>query len=222
MLLNLSHTEENYIKAIYRLEQDGKPVNTNDLSELLKTAAASVTDMLKKLKQKKIVHYKAYYGCNLTDNGRKQALMIIRRHRLWEYFLSKKLGFSWDEVHDIAEELEHVGSTSLINKLDAFLGFPRFDPHGDPIPDEQGHIIKLQNKLLSAVPLHTPVEVVQIGDQSANILELLNEKNIRIGTVLEIRKRFSYDQSLEIKTGGKQITQISKELSQNILVQEHE
>jgi len=222
MLLNLSHTEENYIKAIYHLEQDGKPVSTNDLSELLKTAAASVTDMLKKLKQKKMVHYKAYYGCNLTETGRKGALMIIRRHRLWEYFLSKKLGFNWDEVHDIAEELEHVGSTSLINKLDAFLGYPRFDPHGDPIPDEKGHIIKQQNKILSEVPLHKQVEVVQIGDQSANILELLNEKNIRIGTMLEIRKRFSYDQSLEIRTGSKSITQISKELSQNILVKDHE
>ncbi|MBO9594063.1 MAG: metal-dependent transcriptional regulator [Niabella sp.] len=222
MSSNLSHTEENYIKAIYHLEQDGRPVNTNHLSELLKTAAASVTDMLKKLKQKKIVHYKAYYGCNLTETGRKSALMIIRRHRLWEYFLSKKLGFNWDEVHDIAEELEHVGSTSLINKLDAFLGFPRIDPHGDPIPDEKGHIAKRSHKLLSAIPLQTPVEVVQIADQSAGILELLDEKHIKIGTLLEVRKRFAYDQSLEIKTGGKQTIQISKELSQNILVKDHE
>ncbi|MCD2421180.1 metal-dependent transcriptional regulator [Niabella pedocola] len=222
MSSNLSHTEENYIKAIYHLEQDGAPVATNHLSELLKTAAASVTDMLKKLKQKKIVHYKAYYGCNLTEAGRKSALMIIRRHRLWEYFLSKKLGFNWDEVHDIAEELEHVGSTSLINKLDAFLGFPRIDPHGDPIPDEKGHIVKRTHKLLSAIPLQTPVEVVQIADQSAGILELLDEKQIKIGTLLEVRKRFAYDQSLEIKTGGKQTIQISKELSQNILVKDHE
>ncbi|MBZ4190983.1 metal-dependent transcriptional regulator [Niabella beijingensis] len=222
MTLNLSPTEENYIKAVYHLEREGQTVTTNHLSEFLKTAAASVTDMLKKLKQKKLVHYRAYYGCNLTDNGRKQALMIIRRHRLWEYFLSKKLGFSWNEVHDIAEELEHVGSTSLINKLDAFLGYPRFDPHGDPIPDEEGHIIKTQHRLLSEVPAHTPVEVVQIGDQSATILEILSEKNIRIGTLIEIRKRFSYDQSLEIRAGSKHITQISKELSRNILVKDHE
>ncbi|MGJ7030012.1 metal-dependent transcriptional regulator [Niabella hirudinis] len=222
MSINLSHTEENYIKAVYRLEQDGKPASTNDLSELLRTAAASVTDMLKKLKQKKLVHYKAYYGCTLTETGRKNALIIIRRHRLWEHFLSKKLGFSWDEVHDIAEELEHVGNAGLISKLDAFLGYPRFDPHGDPIPDEKGHIIQLQHQLLSEIPLHRPVEVVQISDQSAPILELLNEKNIRIGTLLEIRKRFAYDESLEIKTGNKSITQVSKKLSQNILVKDHE
>ncbi|ANH81802.1 iron-dependent repressor [Niabella ginsenosidivorans] len=222
MELKISPAEENYIKAVYHLQQNEQPVNTTGLSDLLNTAPASVTDMLKKLKQKKLVSYKAYYGCTLTESGRKQALAIIRRHRLWEYFLSKKLGFNWDEVHAIAEELEHVGSTKLINKLDAFLGFPRFDPHGDPIPDEKGNIIKMENKMLTTVALHTPCIVTQIGLQSNAVLEMLDEKNIKIGTVLEIKKRFPFDQSLEIRTGHKHITQISKELSQNILVKDYE
>ncbi|MBK7099083.1 MAG: metal-dependent transcriptional regulator [Sphingobacteriales bacterium] len=136
-MLNYSRTEENYIKAIYHLEAGKNSVSTNELAESLQTKPASITDMLKKLKKKKLVSYRAYYGCKLTNEGKQLALMIIRRHRLWEYFLSLKLDFSWEEVHDVAEELEHVSSEKLINKLDAYLGFPRFDPHGDPIPDEK-------------------------------------------------------------------------------------
>lgn len=222
MELKISTAEENYIKAVYHLQQNEHPVNTSSLSDLLNTAPASVTDMLKKLKQKKLVSYKAYYGCTLTESGRKQALIIIRRHRLWEFFLSKKLGFNWDEVHAIAEELEHVSSTKLISKLDAFLEFPRFDPHGDPIPDEKGNIAKMENQMLADVALNTPCIVTQIGLQSNAILEMLDEKNIKIGTVLEIKKRFPFDQSIEIKTGNKHTTQLSKELSQNILVNNYE
>lgn len=221
MLSNLSRAEENYIKAIYHLQETEKTVNTNNLAEYLATAAASVTDMVKKLKQKKLVNYKAYYGCSLTENGNRQALMIIRRHRLWEYFLSKKLGFSWDEVHAIAEELEHVSNVTLTDKLDAFLGFPRVDPHGDPIPDADGKIETRQYQVLSETPLNKAVVVAQIADQSPAVLEMLDGKNIKIGTTIEVKKKFKFDHSLEIKTGNKHLTQISKELSQNILVKNY-
>lgn len=136
--MNFSTSEENYMKAIFHLQQENSTVTTNRLAALLNARPASITDMMKKLKTKKIVHYRPYRGFRLTTEGNKIALGIIRRHRLWEYFLSEKLKFTWDEVHDIAEDLEHVSSKKLIDKLDAFLGYPRFDPHGDPIPDHPG------------------------------------------------------------------------------------
>ncbi|WP_008585061.1 metal-dependent transcriptional regulator [Niabella soli] len=222
MTLNITSTEQNYIKAIYHLERNGRPVNTNDLATQLATTPASVTDMIKKLKQKKLINYKAYYGCTLTESGRKQSLLIIRRHRLWEYFLSKKLGFNWDAIHEIAEELEHVSNTELINKLDAFLGYPEVDPHGDPIPDANGNIATTEHTVLGGGSLGKRYVVAQIGSQLPAVLELLDQKHIKIGTVIEIKKRFDFDQSLEIKTGNKQLTQISKELAQHILVKEHE
>ena len=138
MSANFSVSEENYIKAIYHIQQSVDTVSTNALAEQLKTKPASVTDMLKKLKTKKLLHYEPYQGVRLTAEGRKLALGIVRKHRLWEFFLVEKLQFGWDEVHEVAEELEHISSKKLIDKLDAYLDFPRFDPHGGPIPDENG------------------------------------------------------------------------------------
>ena len=135
--MNYTTSEENYLKAIFHLQEEGDNVTTNALAEKLNTRAASVTDMMKKLSAKKLLHYKPYYGFSLSTEGKKTALSIIRRHRLWEYFLSEKLKFSWNEVHLLAEELEHISSPELINRLDEFLGFPPFDPHGDPIPDKK-------------------------------------------------------------------------------------
>ena len=139
-MLNYSTSEENYIKTIFHLQEETGTVTTNELARELRSRPASITDMMKKLKTKKLVHYQPYKGFRLTNEGKKVALGIIRRHRLWEFFLSEKLKFSWDEVHAIAEDMEHVSSKKLIDKLDEFLGFPRFDPHGDPIPDSQGKI----------------------------------------------------------------------------------
>src|SRR6476646_10458217 len=139
-MLNYSTSEENYIKAIYHLQNGPNSVSTNAVAEKLSTKPASVTDMMKKLKTKKLLHYQPYQGFRLTTEGSKVALGIIRRHRLWEYFLAEKLNFTWDEVHEVAEDLEHVSNKKLIDKLDAFLGFPRIDPHGDPIPDANGKI----------------------------------------------------------------------------------
>ncbi|MFN4314896.1 MAG: metal-dependent transcriptional regulator [Chitinophagaceae bacterium] len=215
-MLNYSTSEENYIKAIYHLQGDGS-VNTNNLAAELKTRPASVTDMMKKLRSKKLVHYEAYKGFRLTAEGKKLALLIVRRHRLWEYFLAEKLRFSWDEVHEVAEDLEHVSSKKLIDKLDEYLGFPRFDPHGDPIPDAQGRIEASKQICLTELPANKAALVCYVSDQSNEMLDLLGHKNIGIGTRIEIRRKFQFDQSLEIKV-KQQIETISEQLAKNIYV----
>ncbi len=216
-MLNYSTSEENYIKAIFHLQKDGT-VTTNELAAELQTKPASVTDMMKKLSAKKLVHYKAYHGFTLTNEGRKVALLIIRRHRLWEYFLAEKLKFSWDEVHAVAEDLEHVSSKKLIDKLDEYLGFPRTDPHGDPIPDSNGKIETSKQVCLLEIPLNKQGTVSHVSDQSSGMLELLSHKKIGIGTKLEVKKKFSYDNSLEIKIQQQTPITISEQLAKNIFV----
>ena len=214
-MLNYSTSEENYIKAIFHLQKGGK-VTTNELAAELQTKPASVTDMLKKLSTKKLVHYKAYHGFTLTNDGRKVALLIIRRHRLWEFFLAEKLKFSWDEVHAVAEDLEHVSSKKLIDKLDEYLGFPRFDPHGDPIPDANGKIETSKQVCLTELPLNKTAVVCYVSDQSTEMLELLGHKKIAIGTRLEVKRKFNFDNSLEIKIRQQLPINISEQLSKNI------
>ena len=145
-------SEENYLKAIYHLESiSGKGISTNAIAKKLNTKASSVTDMVKRLAEKEVLVYKKYQGVSLTDYGSKTAVEVIRKHRLWEVFLVEKLNFSWDEVHDVAEQLEHIKSPKLINELDTFLGFPKTDPHGDSIPDKDGNFQKIEKKLLSTL-----------------------------------------------------------------------
>jgi DtxR family transcriptional regulator, Mn-dependent transcriptional regulator len=144
-MLKYTVSEENYIKAIFHLQKETAQVSTMELAGALKTKPASITDMMKKLKLKKLLNYKPYYGFRLSAEGNRVALGIIRRHRLWEFFLAEKLKFKWDEVHEIAEQLEHVGSKKLTDKLDAYLGHPKFDPHGDPIPDKFGNMSHEKN-----------------------------------------------------------------------------
>lgn len=200
-------------------------MTTNELAAELSTRPASVTDMMKKLRTKKLVHYEAYRGFRLTAEGRKLALLIIRRHRLWEFFLAEKLKFSWDEVHEVAEDMEHVSSKKLIDKLDEFLGFPRFDPHGDPIPDASGRIETSRQVCLNELPLNKVGVVCYVSDQSTEMLELLGHKKILIGTKLEIKKKFSFDQSIELKikqprksTNEQAATTISGDLAKNIYI----
>jgi DtxR family Mn-dependent transcriptional regulator len=216
--MNYSSTEENYIKAIYNLRGNVQTVGTNELADVLDTKPASVTDMLKKLKSKKLLHYEKYQGFKLSPEGRKVALGIVRKHRLWEYFLAEILEFEWEEVHDVAEELEHVSSRKLIDKLDEFLGHPRFDPHGDPIPDNMGRIQSSSQFCLTKLPLNTLVEVSSVGSQSSEMLELLRHRNILIGTKLEIKRRFGFDNSLEVKIRNMASFTISEQLAQNIFV----
>jgi DtxR family Mn-dependent transcriptional regulator len=216
--MNYSASEENYIKSIYHLKGDQQNVTTNELAEELKTRPASVTDMLKKLKTKKLLHYEKYQGFRLSAEGKKVALNIIRRHRLWEFFLSEKLKFTWDEVHEVAEELEHVTSKKLIDKLDEYLGFPKFDPHGDPIPDNKGKMHTANLLAISDWPLNTPAEVSKVSDQSNDMLEILKHQQIGIGTKLEVKKHFTFDRSIEIKVDNTLPFSISDQVARNIWV----
>lgn len=217
-MVNFSTSEENYIKAIFHLQSEDGNVTTNELADSLNTKPASVTDMMKKLKSRKLVHYQPYQGFRLSPDGRKVALGIIRRHRLWEYFLSEKLKFNWNEVHEVAEHLEHVSSKKLIDKLDEYLDFPKFDPHGDPIPDTNGKMESNKQLSLAEWPLNKPAIVCQVMNQSTELLELLQHKKISIGTRLEIKKRFDYDESVEIKIQKLSPITISGQLAKTIFV----
>jgi DtxR family transcriptional regulator, Mn-dependent transcriptional regulator len=216
--MNFSIAEENYIKAIWHLQQADSNVTTNELAAELHTKPASVTDMLKRLKEKKLLNYEPYYGVKLNAEGKKLALGIIRKHRLWEYFLVEKLKFNWDEVHSIAEELEHVSSQELIERLDSFLGNPRFDPHGDPIPDNSGKMETINQISLHELKENMSAIVTGVGDQSSSLLELLNKKNISIGTKLEIKQRNSFDASIEIKLRNQPLITLSEQLAKKIFV----
>jgi DtxR family Mn-dependent transcriptional regulator len=216
--MDLSKAEEDYVKAIFRLQQDNGQVGTNAVAQELKTKPASVTDMLKKLKQKRLLHYEPYQEFKLSQEGKKAALSIVRRHRLWEYFLVEKLHLGWDEVHDMAEQLEHVTSQRLIDKLDEYLGYPDTDPHGDPIPDANGKMKVSPRISLADLPLHTPAEVCSVGSQTTELLEMLRHLHIKIGTRLEIKRRFDFDGSLEIKIRNIPLFVVSQMMAQNLFV----
>jgi DtxR family Mn-dependent transcriptional regulator len=215
---NLSISEENYIKSIYHLQQVNESVSTNALADHLKARPASITDMLKKLHTKGLLNYNPYKGFKLSRDGNKAALIIIRRHRLWESFLVNKLKFNWDEVHDVAEELEHVRSKKLIDKLDAFLDSPKFDPHGDPIPDANGKVNVQQQVPLSNLPLHKQAVITSVQNQSAELLSYLSSHNVIIGTKLEIKRKMPFDNSMEIKCKNKQLLNISEQVANAIQV----
>ena len=216
--MNFTTSEENYIKSIYHLQQETGTVNTNSLATEMHTRPASVTDMLKKLKTKKLLQYERYKGFKLNETGKKVALGVVRRHRLWEYFLVDKLGFEWDKVHPIAEELEHVSGDELIKRLERFLGNPSFDPHGDPIPDSNGKVPVIKQLNLAAMPLMQVVTVSSVSNQSQQMLEMLKHYHIGIGTRLSVIKRFEFDGSLEIKVVKKAACIISEQVAKNVFV----
>ncbi len=216
--MKYSSSKENYIKAIYHLEEDEPVVSTNALARQLATKPASVTDMLKKLHEQNLIHYAPYKGVQLTDQGKKLALQIIRKHRLWEFFLVEKLGFGWEEVHEIAEELEHISSRKLIDRLDDFLGKPKTDPHGDPIPDSTGILPKIEKKCLLDLPVGVGADLISVSNQSADMLDLLKHYNIEIGTRLKISNRFNFDRSLQITVQGGPPVTISEQLGSNLFV----
>ena len=214
----LSYTEENYIKAIYHLSLfQKKGVNTNAIAKMIETKASSVTDMVKKLAEKGLVEYQKYQGVTLTDSGLYAAKMIVRKHRLWEVFLVEKLDFTWDEVHDVAEELEHIQSEKLINKLDAFLGFPTEDPHGDPIPNAKGEIKKIDKKLLSDLKIGQKSICVGVKDTSSEFLKYLDKQQIALGSNFEILEKESFDASLTVLVNGNEMS-ISNKIASNLYV----
>ena len=199
--LVMTHSEENYLKEIYHLSVNAtKNVNTNSIANVMESKPSSVTDMVQKLAEKELVAYKKYQGVTLTDKGRASALMIIRKHRLWEVFLLEKLGFSWDEVHDVAEQLEHIKSTKLIDKLDEFLEYPKEDPHGDPIPDKEGKFYVQEKILLSKVHLNERVILVGVKDSSKEFLQYLDKMALALGTSITMAQKEKFDNSVVIHT----------------------
>lgn len=215
----LTFAEENYLKAIYHLSVAGsKDVATNSIAEIMNTKPASVSDMIRKLDDKGLVSYRKYYGVNISKKGRTQALQIIRKHRLWEVFLVEKLKLNWDEVHEIAEELEHIRSGILIEKLDEFLGFPTIDPHGDPIPDQNGQMTFAKKVQLDKVAVGTKGKVIAVNDADSAFLKYLDKIGIYLGARLEVIDKIAFDGSLELLVEAKKKVFISREVSQNILI----
>ena len=214
-----SFTEENYLKTIYYLasKQEGE-VSTNALAEMTATKAASVTDMLRKLSEKELIHYKKYQGVHLTEEGERLALQVIRRHRLWEVFLVQKLGFGWDEVHDIAEELEHIRSEELVARLDAFLGNPQFDPHGDPIPTPAGQMPTMGYRKLADVGPGEEVRLMAVLEHSTEFLQHLDHSNLTLGSLVTISEINGFDKSALVQIGPDRTVFVSHEVAKNLLV----
>ena len=211
-------SEENYLKAIYHLGRQGKTaISTNAIAEKMHTKASSATDMIKKLAEKKLVDYKRYQGVTLTEKGRLIAAIIVRKHRLWEVFLVDKLSFSWDEVHDVAEQMEHIKSEKLIDELDAFLEFPTDDPHGDPIPDKDGNIKKTEEILLSQINIGESCICVGVKDSSSGFLKYLDKNKIALGTNLEVVAKETFDNSMSIVINAHQFI-ISSVVANNLFV----
>lgn len=214
----MTFSEENYLKTIYHLTTILETeISTNAIAEKMETKASSVTDMLKKLAEKDLVNYKKYQGVSLTEKGKLAAKMIVRKHRLWEVFLVDKLDFSWDEVHDVAEQLEHIKSEKLINKLDDFLGNPTEDPHGDPIPDANGTIIKIEKQLLSEIAIGKKTICVGVKDTSPEFLQYLDKQKIALGSTFKILEKEIFDDSLLVEVDAKELT-ISHKIANNLFV----
>lgn len=218
-MITLTSAEENYLKAIYHLSDGGKKgVSTNDVSAEMKTKPASVSDMLRKLGEKEVIEYRKYYGLHITEEGKKLALQTIRKHRLWEVFLVEKLKFSWDEVNEVADELSHVKSKVLIQSLDEYLGFPKFDPHGDPIPDEYGDVRARPRQLLNELDLGSTGQIVAVKDSSPAFLRYLDKVGAYIGARIKVMDKTEFDGSVEILVDNKKSIFMSKDVAGNILV----
>ena len=220
--MHISFTEENYIKAIYSISESngGKGVSTTEISDLLENKAGTVTDMLKRLAEKNLIHYQKYKGVSLTAGGRRMAIAIVRKHRLWEVFLTEKLQFRWDEVHEIAEQLEHIQSDELVDRLDEFLGRPKFDPHGDPIPNAKGQL-----QTSKAIPLNTADSnglyvFTGVLEHSKLFLQHLTSLGLRIGDKIKVKEINPFDRSLTVIINKDASRFLSEKVSANILVEQ--
>lgn len=219
----LSFAEENYLKAVFQLSDNGKKaVTTNDLADLMATRPASASDMIRKLAAKELLSHEKYRGVHITTEGRKEALKIIRKHRLWEVFLVEKLHFNWDEIHEVAGQLEHIKSPLLVERLDQFLGHPQYDPHGDPIPNAKGEY-NLKPKLpLTNLKVGSLATIVAVTDASPLFLQYLDKIGAHINASLQLTDRVEYDGSLQISINGGREIFISREAGENIMVTEDE
>ncbi len=217
---NLSQTEENYLKAIFKLSEGvSSPASTNAISGEMNTSAASVTDMVIRLSKKELVDYKKRKGVRLTDQGMQIATHLVRKHRLWEVFLVEKLDFSWDEVHEIAEQLEHIKSLDLVERLDNFLGNPQFDPHGDPIPDAEGNFAYRKQVLLAELAPGDRGTVVGVQDHTTAFLQYLDQLDLGLGAQVLLLERFAYDESVKITLNDDKEMILSKKVCQNLFIQ---
>lgn len=212
-----SVSEENYIKAIYHAKRGEELVSTNEIADRMNTKASSVTDMLKKLSDKGLADYVPYKGSRLTKSGLDCAMQIIRKHRLWEVFLVEKLDFTWDEVHEVAEQLEHIQSQKLIDELDKHLGFPKVDPHGDPIPDKNGRLEQTEKVLLSHLKIKEKGIIVGVINTSKDFLKYLNKYQLELGTELEVQAYEEFDGSLSIMANNKTV-HLSKLIAENLYI----
>lgn len=220
MKIELTYTEENYLKAVFSLSaKDGKAVSTNNIANKLDTKASSVTDMIKKLADKKLVDYQKYKGAVLTKKGKLIAVSIVRNHRLWEVFLVEKLDFSWDEVHELAEQLEHIKSEQLTDKLEAFLGHPSHDPHGDPIPDKNGNIVQENSEPLSNLEEGITSVVIGVRDSSSLFLKYLDSANIKLGSTIKVNQKEAFDNSMLVEIDN-EVRSLSIQITKNLFVKE--
>ena len=211
-------SEENYLKTIYHLGLNSEiGVSTNEIAKKMQTKASSVTDMIKKLSDKNLVVYKKYKGVRITDFGRNTAANIVRKHRLWEVFLVEKLNFSWDEVHEVAEQLEHIKSPKLINELDALLGFPKQDPHGDPIPDKEGNYYPLEKKLFATFGIGEKGICVVVNDSSSSFLQFLDKQKIALGNEIKVLGKEPFDDSIQIQIANRELS-ISNKIANNLYI----
>ncbi len=217
--MSLSNAEENYLKVIYALTQENRDrINNQAIADKLSINPASVTDMLRKLDEKKLIEYSRSEGARLTKEGFKVASKTIRKHRLWETFLVEKLNFTWDEVHDVAEQLEHIQSDKLLDEIDKLLGHPKFDPHGDPIPDANGKLSRINSLPLSGIPEGTKVKVVSVGDNTTAFLRYLDKQGISLNGTILVKEVQAFDQSILVEVKGKKEVFLSAEASKKIFV----
>ena len=213
-----SQSEEDYLKALYHLEMEFDSVSTNSIADYLDMKPSSVTDMLKKLAEKKFINYQKYKGTSLTKKGKLIALSIIRKHRLWETFLVDKLGFGWDQVHIIAEQLEHIKSEELIENLDNFLGNPKYDPHGDPIPNKDGEIEKMNQKLLVELKASQKGIITGVKKGTASLLNYLDKEKIKLGDSVEVIEILEFDGTYIVEINKRKLT-FSEKICQNLLLE---
>ncbi len=218
--MQLTYTEENYIKAIYSIggASGAGKVSVNEIAERMLTRPATVTDMLRKLSEKGLIHYEKYKKITLSKSGSKVALNIVRKHRLWESFLYSKLNFSWDEVHEVAEQLEHIQSVKLIERLDEFLGFPEYDPHGDPIPKQNGEMPKSGAQLLTEKTPDQSCKIVAVKDTTSVFLQQLERFGLKIGSKITVVEIMPFDKSIIMKIDGAKQLQLSHIVAANLLV----
>ena len=212
-----SLTEENYLKALYHLVNDNDEVSVNDLSRQLNIKMPSVNSMIKKFADKKWVKYESYKPIKLTESGKKEASLIVRKHRLTEMFLVEKMGFGWENVHEIAEQLEHIHSEVFFDKMDEILNYPKVDPHGEPIPDKDGNVIQPDFKKLSKCQENEIVELASVTTSSEEFLSFLNKRNLSLGTEIKVLQKEDFDHSIKVSYNGQE-ENFSKTVCDRLLV----